>query len=177
MLPGCDDRFAEVFGLLKESRRWFDRAVSNGQRFLRLWLPLLAWMALIFLGSTDVLAGRHTSRFLGPFLHWLVPGLADETLAAIQLFVRKVGHLTEYAVLAVLWLRLLRSRQSAAAPWNPRLAAWAIALSALYAATDEWHQSFVASRQGSPWDVLIDSAGAALGVALAWAVGRWRRRG
>jgi VanZ family protein len=50
--------------------------------------------------------------------------------------------------------------------------AWGV--SVLYAASDEWHQTFVPTRVGTPWDVAIDAAGAALGLILAavW----WRRR-
>ena len=39
-------------------------------------------------------------------------------------------------------------------------------IAAVYAVLDEFHQSFVASRTGSPWDVLIDCAGALAGVLI-----------
>jgi VanZ family protein len=45
----------------------------------------------------------------------------------------------------------------------------------MYAVSDEWHQSFVPTRVGTPWDVLIDAAGAALGLSLAGLWWRWRR--
>ena len=57
--------------------------------------------------------------------------------------------------------------------WRRPFAATAIAL--LYAATDEFHQTFVAGRHGTPVDVAIDAIGCGL-AALAW----WlttRRRG
>ena len=46
----------------------------------------------------------------------------------------------------------------------------ALVLSVLYAATDEWHQGFVADRNPSPVDVGIDALGAgiALGVQSIW---------
>ena len=44
------------------------------------------------------------------------------------------------------------------------IVAFLIALA--YAASDELHQSFVSSRQGSGWDVMIDGVGAFFGVAL-----------
>ncbi|MGZ8783093.1 MAG: VanZ family protein [Gaiellaceae bacterium] len=43
----------------------------------------------------------------------------------------------------------------------------AFALGVSYAVTDEFHQSFVAGRRGTPLDVLIDAVGVALGL-LAW---------
>jgi VanZ family protein len=39
---------------------------------------------------------------------------------------------------------------------------------------DEYHQSFVESRGASPWDVMIDSAGAILGLLIGY--GLWRRK-
>jgi VanZ family protein len=80
-------------------------------------------------------------------------------LGTIDLIGRKLVHMGEYAVLFLLWLRATRWR-------NPVLAA---AIAVAYAAGDEWHQTAVAGRHGSPVDVLIDSTG----VAIAWAV--WLR--
>jgi VanZ family protein len=52
----------------------------------------------------------------------------------------------------------------------------ALGLAAFYACTDEFHQTFVPSRQGSAWDVLLDTGGASLGLLLLWAGGRCRKR-
>ncbi|MDP2709957.1 MAG: VanZ family protein [Solirubrobacteraceae bacterium] len=78
---------------------------------------------------------------------------------------RKLAHV---AIFAVLWLTLAR-----ATDWRRPIAATVVAI--LYAISDEVHQSFVAGRNGSPVDVLIDSVGIGL-AALAWAV-MARRRG
>jgi VanZ family protein len=69
---------------------------------------------------------------------------------------RKVVHFSEFALLAFLWWRALRTRMSARAA---TLTAFAIA--SAYAATDEFHQTFVHGRHGNPVDWAIDSAGAA----------------
>jgi VanZ family protein len=126
--------------------------------FLKSWLPVLAWMIFIFIGSTDLLSAEHTSRFIGPFLRWFAPDISDATIASVQLTVRKCGHFTEYAILAALLYRAF-SRHRA------RVIALAFSVATLYAALDEFHQSFVASRTGSPWDVFIDCIGALIGVA------------
>jgi VanZ family protein len=73
-----------------------------------------------------------------------------------DVLLRKLGHLSEYAVLTALWWRALRGLR-----FRFPLAA-AIALSLGYAATDEFHQTFVDGRHGTPVDVLIDSAGMAI---------------
>jgi VanZ family protein len=132
--------------------------------FLKYWLPVLAWMIFIFMGSTDLLSAEHTSRFIGPFLRWFVPDLSDATIASIQLVVRKGAHLTEYAILAVLLYRALH--QDHRRIGKAFIVCFLIA--AGYAALDELHQAFVASRTGSPWDVMIDCIGALLGVVIYW---------
>lgn len=86
-------------------------------------------------------------------------------LGAWDLLLRKLAHVT---VFAVLWLTLARAMR-----WRRPLVATVIAI--LYAISDELHQSFVEGRHGSPVDVAIDSAGIALAV-VAWIVVT-RRRG
>jgi 4-hydroxybenzoate polyprenyltransferase/VanZ family protein len=132
------------------------------QRFLKSWLPVLVWMLFIFIGSTDLLSAEHTSRFIGPFLRWFVPDISGATVSSIQLVVRKCAHLTEYAILAVLLWRAFKQNRHGV--W--RAAGMALFVAALYASLDEFHQSYIASRTGSPWDVLIDCGGAVLGLML-----------
>lgn len=140
---------------------------------VRAWMPALLWMMVIFVGSTDLLSSQQTSRFLGPFLRWIIPGISDESIRAAQFVVRKCGHLAEYAFLAVLFHRAL-SLTLRTRLWNWRTAIWAFALAAGYAITDEIHQGLVATRYGSGIDVLIDSVGAAIGLAAVWAWHRFR---
>src|SRR5436853_6644556 len=133
-------------------------------RFVRYWMPAIIWMALIFLGSSDVLSAEHTSRFLVPFLRWLDPQISTATLAHIQLAVRKLGHLTEYAILATLLWRALRAGRN----WTARMAiVFAVSLlgCSIFAASDEFHQSFVPSRTSSFQDVVIDICGALIGLS------------
>jgi VanZ family protein len=133
-------------------------------------------MTLIFSGSTDVLSATHTSRIIGPLLKWLKPDVSEETIAQVQLVIRKGGHLTEYAVLAwLLWRAWRKPVRNDPRPWRWTDAAAAFAFAAAYACTDEIHQSFVPTRQGQFSDVLIDSCGAAIGLLIVWAVGRWRK--
>lgn len=128
-------------------------------------------MSLIFGASTDLLSSGRTSRYIGPFLKWFHPDVSEQTIKRVQLAVRKCGHVTEYALLALLLYRALR-RTRGAAPnqWCRPCAVGAFALAVLYAASDEWHQSFVPSRDGTVHDVIIDGTGAALGLLLLY---RW----
>jgi len=137
--------------------------------FLKYWLPVLFWLGLIFLGSTDVLSAEHTSRFLVPFLRWLDPHISWNTLNSVQLLIRKLGHLTEYAILASLLWRALRMgfvwKSSIASPFWSALIGCAI-----FAASDEFHQSFVPSRTSSLYDVMIDFWGAVISLAICVAL-------
>lgn len=141
-----------------------------------LWLPVLLWAGMIFSASTDLGSMQHTSRIIGPVLHWLFPDISDEAVHWVQLGVRKASHATEYAIFAILIWRALRPSAAAATrPWAPRRAWQAWLLATGYAVTDEFHQWFNPNREASVRDVLIDSAGAALGVLLVHLWGRFRR--
>ena len=147
----------------------------RARRFVRYWMPVIVWMALIFLGSTDMLSAEHTSRFLVPFLRWLDPQISLAALAVIQLGIRKLGHLSEYAILAMLLWRALRSGTR----WQTKMSILfpVAALACLiFAASDEFHQSFVPSRTSSPQDVMIDICGALLGLAVCWMFARSEER-
>jgi VanZ family protein len=94
----------------------------------------------------------------------------------VLFLIRKGAHVSEYAVLAWLaWRVFLAVRRSTEAPQPLRAAGLAWGLSVMYAVSDEWHQTFVPTRVGTPSDVMIDAAGAALGLALAALWWRWRR--
>lgn len=133
------------------------------KNFLKHWLPVLIWLGVVFLGSTDMLSAEHTSRFLVPFLRWIDPQISFATLNAIQVGIRKLGHLTEYAILAMLLWRALRSGTR----WQMKMSILflvAALASAIFAASDEFHQSFVPSRTASSNDVMIDICGALIGL-------------
>ena len=104
------------------------------------WLPVLAWAGVIFAFSS-------------------IPSLSTH-LGTWDLILRKLAHMTEYAVLALLLVRATGS------------VVWAFVLTVAYAGTDELHQTFVRGRHGTPVDVGIDAVGALLGLSLL----RLRRR-
>ena len=84
---------------------------------------------------------------------------------------RKLGHWTEYFVLAVLILRALRNETGKR--WELRHAALTLVFIFVYALSDELHQVFVPSRTASFGDVMIDVLGGICGIL--WMV--WYRRG
>lgn len=100
------------------------------------WLPLLAWMAIIFYFSHQ-------------------PSEALPSLGVWDLLLKKGAHFVAYAIFAGLAFRVTGRWQ------RPFL--WAFLLTAVYAAGDEFHQSFVPGRNPSIIDVFIDVAG---GIAM-----------
>lgn len=127
------------------------------------WAAVALWMALIFIFSTDAFAAPNTGSILGALLNWLIPGISPAQLETIHTLTRKLGHLTEYFILAL----LLGNAWKAQWPHQSRARRCVSILIAatLYAISDEWHQSFVPSRQASAVDVAIDACGA-IGAAL-----------
>jgi VanZ family protein len=131
---------------------------------VKYWVPVIAWIVLIVLASGDLMSAEHTSRFLVPFLRWLDPDISVGTLAEIHFCVRKAAHVTEYAILALLVSRAVFRETNQKWSRSTFLGAWIACV--LVAAGDEFRQSFVESRGASPWDVMIDSAGAIFGLLI-----------
>jgi VanZ family protein len=122
-----------------------DRTAENtGGHWLRLWLPVVAYMALIF--------------YLSSLPH------PDEQLPKI-LFEKlgdKLLHIIEYAVLGLLFYRAFRR---AAGPYAAEYAVvLAVAAASVYGATDELHQAYVPFRTSTWSDWIADTAGAVIGV-------------
>jgi len=70
------------------------------------------------------------------------------------------------------WRALRKPVRGAPRPWQWREARMAFLLVALYAASDEFHQLFVPSRQALAIDVMIDTTGGIVGLLLLWGAGR-----
>jgi len=131
------------------------------------WLPAILWMGVIFAMSTDVGSSAHTSRIIEPLVLWIKPNASHDEFELVHSCIRKLGHLSEYAVLALLVLRAMR-RTLLLAPgrWSWQAAGVTLLIAASYAATDEWHQSFIPGRTAALGDVAIDSCGALVGLTL-----------
>jgi VanZ family protein len=138
-------------------------------------MPAIVWMLLMFFGSTDVLSAEHTSRFIVPFLLWLNPHLPPATIISIHFALRKIGHLTEYAILAGLLWRSLGGTLTGSSKTTIALSTFLLA--AVFAASDEYHQAFVPSRTASVHDTAIDCAGALVAVLLCWILASSRKTG
>lgn len=154
----------DVQGSMSDVRRF--RADLWMKSFFRYWVPVLAWLVVTFIGSTSVMSTEQTSRFIVPFLLWLKPGMTQETVWGMIVFMRQCAHVGEYAVLALLMWRALRWGISVSMQM-PTLCGVVLMGCALFAISDEFHQTFVKSRTPSVRDVLLDVGGASLGLLIA----------
>jgi VanZ family protein len=128
------DRPGLAPGSLTACRFWtrpYHGSVATS-RLLTAWLPVVVWAAVIFTFSS-------------------IPDLGTG-LGTWDLFLRKIAHAAEFALLGFLLVRALGNE------WAGLVAGIA------YAVSDEVHQHFVPGRQAAVRDVLVDSAGVAVGV-------------
>lgn len=138
--------------------------VQRRARLYRYWLPPILWAAVIFAGSSSAFGAPNTAPVLATILNAVLGHLLTPSqFEMVHFLVRKAAHLGEYGIFGALVFRAIRADREG---WNWRWALAAIVIAALYAASDEWHQSFVPSRTASAWDVLIDATGASLAQVL-----------
>ena len=119
--------------------------------------PVVLWAVFIFIGSTSLMSASTTGGILRPVVLWAFPSASEATLIFLHFLVRKAAHFIEYAILALLLARAFRTsgRDFLRSHWF----AVSLTLVALYALSDEFHQSFVSLRTASIYDCLIDTAG------------------
>ena len=138
------------------------RAPSKHRVITLYYLPPLLWAGIIFYFSSL------------PDLKSTLPGFFD-------LVLRKIAHMVEFGILAILLLRMFLLKKGKEMSLGRNVAKQTLflkeifltifILSILYACSDEFHQSFMVGRQGSLWDVLIDAIGIILGMYL---FARWK---
>ncbi|MBA3313330.1 MAG: VanZ family protein [Planctomycetota bacterium] len=121
-------------------------------------LLVVAWMLFIFGTSSTVVLPRQLFRFMRDRV-LRDDGLSErfEVFWGLAWFaIVKSWHATEFALLFLFCFWALARWRPARRAANVTLA---IAVALLFAAADEWHQTFVPGRGGNVIDVLIDSLG------------------
>lgn len=133
--------------------------------WLSAWLPVAIGIGIVVLESTEWFGSNHTSRPLRWLFEAIFGPISDTHWLMVHHLVRKCGHFFGYGALGLAWLRawwmtLPRSRFLTDA-------ILALLGTVLVSSCDEWHQSYLPNRTGTPWDVLLDCSGA---IALFLAV-------
>jgi len=115
------------------------------------------WLGLVLLLGSAHFGPSQTQQQVVPLLRLLAPWMPASGAQTVHAVLRKISHLTEYAVLALLWVRAFQS-------WRPlslKMAfGAALAVCLTCAVVDEAHQARVPGRHGSVRDVALDSVGA-----------------
>lgn len=137
---------------------------DSKKRFLYL-IPVVIWMIFIFYMSGKT--GQESSGQSGKislFITNLLEKVRQDSPQEMQnlqdileLVIRKVAHMTEYAILFLLsYLAMVKISMSQSRFYNRSIA---VLISLLYACSDEMHQLLVPGRSGRMIDVGIDMAG------------------
>jgi VanZ family protein len=115
------------------------------------WLPVILWMAIIYIFSSFDAA-------------------VVSSFDLVEFAIKKIIHLIEYGIL---WGLIFRALQVQTGRQSARTSAWlALLITIIYAAGDEFHQTFNPTRHGTFRDVIIDTAGAAIAYFLTFKISK-----
>ena len=135
-------------------------------KILRYWLPVVVWAALIGSFSTDTFYRGWSQGIVRPVLLFFLPDLNQETVELVHTVVRKLAHIIEYFVFALLLYRGFRQDAPNSRHWRWALPALLVAVG--FAGVDEFHQTFESHRTGSLMDVGFDAVGVFVAQAMVW---------
>jgi VanZ family protein len=144
------------------------------------WVPVAIAAAVIGIESTNTFSAQNTSGWLRPIVQHIFGPMQDARWDDVHHYIRKTGHFVGYGGVCFTFLRAwlytleLRSWKSLRS-WRLQSCLRAILSTAFIASCDEFHQSFIPSRTGSPVDVLLDTTGAFTLCLLVWLI-CWCRR-
>jgi VanZ family protein len=140
------------------NRRFPTRLNTDRHHPLKAWIALVLWLIVIAIESSAYLSAQNTSRILYPLLHFLF-GMNHARFEHWHVYIRKGGHVFGYGLLSILLFRAWRETLPSVenSKWRVQWATIAVLGTVLVASLDEWHQSFLPSRTGTPRDVLLDS--------------------
>ena len=136
--------------------------MSSNQRaagyWVSAWWPVAFGIAVIAMESTPYFGADRTSGPLRSLFQMLFGAVSDDRWSIVHHLVRKTGHFAGYGLLGLAWLRAFWMTMAK----SGFLLDTALALlgTALIASADEFHQTFLPNRTGTPWDVLLDCCGA-----------------
>jgi VanZ family protein len=133
-------------------------SVRRRRSWITNWWPVALMIAVIALESTEWFGSDNTSGPLRRLYQAIFGQVTDSRWEVIHHYARKSGHFIGYGLMGLSWLRAWwRSHQD----WSLITdGALALMCTAVIAGADEFHQSFLPNRTSSPWDVLLDCAGA-----------------
>lgn len=134
-------------------------------------VPLIVWICVILYSSTGNASMAKTSRFLRPLLEMFFS--SEETIYWANVIIRKIAHLTYYAMLGGLTAFAFLGANN----WLRKNWFWTSFVFVLIIATiDEINQSLDPSRIGSVTDVLLDCLGGLVMLAICYFLLKFRSK-
>ena len=142
--------------------------MTFNRNFFKYSLPVILWMCFIFWMSTETFSSENTVSVVETILRFLAPKISSQEVDLIHALIRKSAHVVEYFILGLLLFRAFRG--GSIGSWKWRWSFFALIVVILWAASDEFHQSFVPTRTASVVDVAIDTAGGIIAqfVGILW---------
>jgi VanZ family protein len=139
------------------------------------WAPVAIAIVVICCESTSTFSSQNTSSWLRPIFERWFGAMTDSGWDSFHHYLRKTGHFVGYGTVGFTFLRawlytLDRRGPATLLSWRVESSILAIFSTAIVASCDEFHQSFLPSRTGTPVDVLLDTAGAGTLCLLVWLV-------
>jgi VanZ family protein len=126
--------------------------------WLSAWLPVAAGVVIIAIESTEAFGGDHTSGPLRRLYESIFGHVSFARWEIIHHLIRKSGHFLGYGAIGLAWLRAWWMTLPHSRFFQD--AFLALLGTALVASADEYHQTFLPNRTGSPYDALLDCSGA-----------------
>jgi VanZ family protein len=125
--------------------------------WINVWLPVALGICLIAMESTPAFGADHTSGPLRAIFQAIFGPVSDNDWGHIHLYIRKCGHFAGYGLLGLAWLRAWWMTLPNSLFLHDALLA--LLGTGITASADEFHQTFLPNRTGTPWDVLLDCCG------------------
>ncbi|MDR7073208.1 VanZ family protein [Fictibacillus barbaricus] len=158
------------------------------KKFFIYWLPVILWAGMIFYASSQPYEKQDLRPTISQFLDMdFISSLFSTTVfnyagdevsieklgpaQFIEFFIRKGAHFSVYFGLGFLLFRAIKLNLNKGLTFITSLV-----LAILYAASDEFHQSFTIHRTPHVEDVMLDSIGALVGITIALLIYRNFRR-
>ena len=150
--------------------------ITKGSRLVMItsWIVVVLWVVLIFTFSVQTaeqsagLSSRVTETIV-KIVSWVTS--MDYDVRAMELMVKQIHNLVRkfahgglYLVLGILVINSFMQTKTKGC----KAYVYAVIFCAVYAVTDEAHQTFVAGRSGQISDIVIDTAGAIIGISMHW---------
>lgn len=132
---------------------------------------LIIWRNSLFPASESAAQSSNVMELLAPLLSAIpIP------VASLHTLVRKLAHMTEFALLGACWTAALTRIESGGCSAKKTRICYVLLICILTAMVDETIQAFVPGRGSLVTDVWIDTLGAVIGMGILCLFRRCRQR-